>query len=279
MGIKSYNPTTPSRRYMKTVDFGVLTKKNKPEKSLISKSGKKSGRSKSSGRITVRRRGGGSKKKYRMIDFKRNKFDQTAEVASIEYDPNRSAFIALIKYKDGEKSYIIAPNTLKVGDEVLSSDKKIEVKIGNRMPLKHIPSGNFIYNIELTPGRGGQMIRSAGSQAQIMSIEKKYTQLKMPSGEYRNILSKCLATVGQVSNTDHENIEIGKAGRKRWMGIRPSVRGKVMNPVDHPHGGGEARNSIGLIHPKTPWGKPALGFKTRKKGKKSDKLIIKRRKK
>lgn len=277
MAIKTYKPITPSRRYMTTVDFSILTKK-KPEKSLLLPPKRRTGRSKSTGEITVRHRGGGNKRKYRIIDFKRDKYDVKAKVSALEYDPNRSAFIALLQYEDGEKRYIIAPHQIKVGDEVISSKNKLEAKIGNRMPLKYIPLGSFIYDVELLPGKGAQMVRSAGNMAQLMALEGKYAQLRLPSGEIRNILSDCCATIGQVSNPEHENIEIGKAGRKRWKGIKPEVRGKAMNPVDHPHGGGEGRSPIGLIHPKTPWGKPALGVKTRKKGKASDKLIIKRRK-
>jgi large subunit ribosomal protein L2 len=277
MGIKIYKPTTPSRRYITTVDFSVLTKK-KPEKSLLLGARKRNGRCKNTGRITSRHRGGGNKRRYRIIDFKRNRYDAKAEVIALEYDPNRTAFIALIKYEDGEKSYIIAPEKVKVGDQILSSKKKIEANIGNRMPLKDIPTGSYIYEIELYPGKGSQLAKSAGSQVQLMSIEGKYAQVKLPSGEVRNILSSCMASVGQVSNMDYINVQIGKAGRKRWKGIRPHVRGKAMNPVDHPHGGGEGSSPIGMKHPKTAWGKPAFGVKTRKKKKQSSKLIIKRRK-
>lgn len=277
MAIKSYKPTTPSRRYMKTVDFSILTEK-RPEKSLLLPPKKRAGKSISTGRITVRHRGGGSKKKYRLIDFKRDKYNMKAKISALEYDPNRSAFIALLKYEDGEKRYIIAPHQIKVGDEIVSSKEKLEAKPGNRMPLKHMPLGSFVYDVELLPGKGAQMVRSAGNLAQFMALEGKYAQLRLPSGEIRNVLADCFATIGQVSNPDYENIEIGKAGRQRWKGIRPTVRGKAMNPVDHPHGGGEGRSPVGLVYPKTPWGKPALGVKTRKKGKASDKLIIKRRK-
>lgn len=277
MAIKTYKPVTPTRRYLKTVDYSSLTKK-KPEKSLTTEIKKRTGRSRSTGRITVRHRGGGNKRKYRIIDFKRNKYNIEAEIIALEYDPNRTSFIALLKYTDGEKRYVIAPNSLKVGNKVLSSEKKIEAQIGNRMPLKYIPMSTYIHDIEMVPGQGGKIARSAGSQVQLMALEGKYAQLKLSSGEIRNILSECMATVGQVSNIDHENIEIGKAGRKRWLGIRPTVKGKSMNPVDHPHGGGEGHSPIGLIHPKTPWGKPALGVKTRKRKRKSSKLIIKRRK-
>ncbi len=277
MSVKTYKPTTPSRRYMKTVDYSVLTKK-KPEKSLLLKSRKKTGRSKSTGRVTSRHRGGGNSRRYRIVDFKRSRYDEITEVIALEYDPNRTAFIALIKYEDGKKSYIVAPELIKVGDKILSSKKKIDANIGNRMPMKYIPTGTFISEIELYPGRGSQLAKSAGSQVQLMSIENKYAQVKLSSGEVRNILSSCMATVGQVSNVEHINIEIGKAGRKRWKGIRPHVRGKAMNPVDHPHGGGEGSTPIGMKHPKTPWGKPAIGVKTRNKKKRSSKLIIKRRK-
>lgn len=276
MPVKSYKPTTPSRRYMKTADFSVITKK-KPEKSLVLSTRRRTGRSATTGRVTVRHRGGGNKIKYRIIDFKRNKFDIKAEVKSIEYDPNRTAFIALVEYEDGEKRYIISPEGLKVKDEILSSEKKIEAKIGNRMFLKNIPAGTFICEVEMTPGKGSQLARSAGSQVQLMGVEGKYAQLKLSSGEIRNVLANCMATVGQVSNIEHENVVIGKAGRQRWKGIRPQVRGKAMNPVDHPHGGGEGSSPIGMKHPKTPWGKPALGFKTRRKNRKSDRLIIKRK--
>ncbi|NQU99171.1 MAG: 50S ribosomal protein L2 [Parcubacteria group bacterium] len=277
MSIKIYKPTTPSRRYMKTADYSTLTKK-KPEKSLTLKATKTNGRSRASGRITSRHRGGGNSRKYRLVDFKRRKYDMKAEVIALEYDPNRTAFIALIKYEDGEKSYIIAPETIKVGDSVISSEKKIDPNTGNRMPLKHIPTSTYIYEIELNPGRGSQIAKSAGSQVQLMSLEGKYAQVKLASGEVRNILSTCMATVGQVSNAEHSNIQIGKAGRSRWKGIRPHVRGKAMNAVDHPHGGGEGSCPIGMKHPKTPWGKIAIGTRTRKKNKKSNKLIIKRRK-
>ena len=275
MALKTYKPTTPSRRFMRGVDFSILTKK-KPEKSLTLPIKKRSGRSKSTGGITTRHRGGGHKRMYRLVDFKRDKFDIESEVQALEYDPNRTAFIALVKYADGEKRYIIAPHGIKVGDKIISSKNKIEAKIGNRMPLKYIPVGSFVYEVELVPGKGSQMVRSAGSMAQLQALEKGMAQLRLPSKEIRNVSANCLATIGQVSNIDHENIILGKAGRKRWRGIRPATRGKAMNPKDHPHGGGEGRSPIGLIHPKTPWGKPALGYKTRKKGKKSDKMIIKK---
>ncbi len=260
---------------MSIVSTKGLTKK-RPEKSLIRIKKKKSGRS--HGKITVRHQGGGEKRYYRIMDFKRNKFDAKAKVIALEYNPNCSAWIALLEYEDKEKRYIIAPDELKVGDEILSSKSQIEIKNGNCLPLKYIPSGMFVHNIELQPGKGGKIIRSAGTAALIQSTEGKYAQLKMPSKEVRLVLNECLATIGRVSNLDHNNIRIGKAGRKRHMGIRPSVRGKAMNPVDHPHGGGEGQCPIGLKHPKTPWGKPALGVKTRNKKKWSSRLIIKRRK-
>jgi large subunit ribosomal protein L2 len=251
-----------------------LTKKE-PEKALIKILKKKAGRSK--GKITIRHRGGGEKRYYRIIDFKRDKFDVPAKVEALEYDPNRSCRIALVKYEDGEKRYIIAPQKLKVGDEIISSKKRIKIKPGNCLPLEYIPVGMFVHNIEMTPGKGGQIVRSAGAWAQLQAVEDKYAQLKMPSGEIRLILKKCLATIGQVSNPEHRAIRIGKAGRVRHMGRRPRVRGKAMNPKDHPHGGGEGGHPIGMIHPKTKWGKPARGVKTRKKKKWSDKLIIKRK--
>jgi large subunit ribosomal protein L2 len=274
--IKIYRPTTPSRRKTSIVITKELTKK-RPEKSLIKIKKKKSGRS--HGKITIRHRGGEEKRFYRIIDFKRDKFDMEATVIALEYDPNRSAWIALLEYEDKEKRYIIAPNELKVGDKIISSKSQIEIKVGNCLPLKYIPTGIFIYNIELQPKKGGEIVRSAGTTTFIQSIEGKYAQLKMPSKEIRLVLKECLATIGQVSNLDHSNIRIGKAGRKRHMGIRPGVRGKAMNPVDHPHGGGEGNCPIGLKHPKTPWGKPALGVKTRNKKKWNNKLIIQRRKK
>jgi len=274
--IKFYKPTTPSRRKMSIVSTKELTKK-RPERSLIKIKKKRSGRSR--GKITVRHQGGGEKRYYRIMDFKRNKFDIKAKVIALEYNPNCSAWIALLEYEDKEKRYIIAPNELKVGDEVMSSKSQAEIKVGNCLPLKCIPTGIVVHNVELQPGKGGKIIRSAGTAALIQAMEGKYTQLKMPSKEIRIVLSECLATIGRVSNVDHNNIRIGKAGRMRHMGIRPTVRGKAMNPVDHPHGGGEGQCPIGLKHPKTPWGKPALGVKTRKKKKWSNKFIIKRRKK
>ena len=275
MAIKGYKPTTPSRRFMTVTDFSDLSKV-KPERSLLVNLKKTAGRN-SYGRITVRHRGGGNKVKYRIIDFKRNKIDMNATVLTLEYDPNRSAFIALIQYEDGEKSYIIAPNGLKVGDVVVSSESA-DIKPGNTLPIKNIPVGTIIHNIELAPGKGAQLVRSAGNSAQLMAKEGKYAQVRLPSGEVRMILTVCKATIGQVSNIDHENVTVGKAGRKRHMGIRPTVRGVVMNPCDHPHGGGEGKSPIGRPAPVTPWGKPALGLKTRKKKKQSNKFIVKSRK-
>lgn len=257
--------------------ISIITK-NKPEKRLTKKLKKRAGRN-SGGSITVRHRGGGAKRLYRIIDFKRNTYDSEAEVLAIEYDPNRSAYIALIQYKknNNEKRYILAPQKLKVGDKVINSQKKIRANIGSRMPLEHIPLGTMVHDVELIFGRGGQIVRSAGTYAILLSRDAGFTHLKMPSGEIRMFKDECRATVGQLSNISHNREVIGKAGRKRHMGIRPTVRGKAMNPVDHPHGGGEGRQPIGLKHPKTPWGAPALGYKTRKR-KASDKLIIKRRK-
>lgn len=273
MPIKVYKPRTPSRRYITTVDFSALAKKP-PHKPLTRIKKEHSGRGMGA-KITVRHQGGGHRQRYRLVDFRRDKFDIPAKVETVEYDPNRSAFIALIIYRDGERRYMIAPNELKAGMEVVSSRSKIEPKIGNRLSLQHLPDGVFVYDIELQPGRGGQIVRSAGTMAQVMSHEGNYAQLKLPSGEVRNFLGSCLATVGQVSNEDHENITIGKAGRQRWLGIRPTVVGTAMNPVDHPHGGGEGHTSIGLKKgPRTPWGKPALGVKTRAKKKRSNKFII-----
>jgi large subunit ribosomal protein L2 len=264
MAIKKYKPTSPARRHMSVSAFEEITKKA-PEKSLVVALKGKAGRN------------GGAKRKYRIIDFKRNKDDIPAKVAAIEYDPNRSANIALLHYADGEKRYIICPNGLKVGDTVVSGPNS-DIKVGNALPLKNIPMGTVIHNIELQPGKGGQLVRSAGNSAQLMAKEGKYAQVRLPSGEVRQVRAECRATIGQVGNVDHENITIGKAGRKRHMGIRPTVRGSVMNPVDHPHGGGEGRAPIGRPSPVTPWGKPTLGYKTRKKNKESDKYIIKRRK-
>lgn len=274
MGIKTYNPYTPSRRNMTGSDFSEITAKT-PEKSLVVSLKKNAGRN-NQGKITVRHHGGGSRRKYRLVDFKRRKDGVPAKVLSIEYDPNRTANIALICYADGEKSYILAPNELKVGQTVMNGEKA-EVAVGNCLPLQNIPIGASIHNIELYPGKGGQMVRSAGNSAQLMAKEGKYATLRLPSGEMRMVPIICRATIGQVGNTDHELINVGKAGRKRNMGIRPTVRGSVMNPNDHPHGGGEGRTGIGRPGPSTPWGKPALGLKTRKKIKQSNKMIIRRR--
>ena len=274
MGIKSYNPYTPSRRHMTTSDFAEITT-NKPEKSLVTSLKKNAGRN-NQGKITVRHHGGGSRRKYRLVDFKRKKDGIPAVVKTIEYDPNRTANIALICYADGEKAYILAPNGLKVGQTVMNGSTA-EINVGNCLPLTDIPVGTEIHNIELYPGRGGQLVRSAGNSAQLMAKEGKYATLRLPSGEMRMVPIICRATIGQVGNVDHGLINIGKAGRKRHMGIRPTVRGSVMNPNDHPHGGGEGKTSIGRPGPVTPWGKPALGLKTRKKNKKSNKLIVRRR--
>jgi len=275
MPIKIYKPTSAGRRNSSTITFDDITKWE-PEKSLIIMK-KSSGGRNAQGKITVRHRGGGVKKYYRLVDFRQDKFDLPAKVIAIEYDPNRTARIALVQYADNDKRYILAPIGLKVGDEVLSSQGKAEVRIGNRMPLEFIPVGITVYNIELIPGKGGELVRSAGTGAQLIAIEGDYAALKLPSGEVRRILKKCIASIGQTSNPDNMHIRWGKAGRLRHKGWRPAVRGKAMNPVDHPHGGGEGNQPIGLKHPKTPWGKPALGVKTRK-NKSSDILIIKRRK-
>jgi large subunit ribosomal protein L2 len=274
MGIKTYNPYTPSRRHMTGSDFAEITT-TKPEKSLVVSLKKKAGRN-NQGKITVRHQGGGSRRKYRIIDFKRRKDGISATVVSIEYDPNRTANIALINYADGEKAYILAPNGLTVGDKVMNGDSA-EVRVGNCLPLQNIPVGTQIHNIELYPGKGAQLVRAAGNAAQLMAKEGKYATLRLPSGEMRLVPIICRATVGQVGNIDHELVNIGKAGRKRNMGIRPTVRGSVMNPNDHPHGGGEGKTGIGRPGPVTPWGKPALGLKTRKHNKKSNKLIVRRR--
>ena len=274
MGIKKYNPTTPGLRGMTVSTFEEITCST-PEKSLTVTLKKHSGRN-NRGKITVRHRGGGYRPKYRIIDFKRNKDGIPGTVATIEYDPNRSANIALINYADGEKRYIIAPNKLKVGD-VIVSGPDADIKIGNALPLANIPVGTIIHNIEMKPGKGGQMVRSAGNGAQLMAKEGNEAQVRLPSGEVRKVTLNCRATIGEVGNGDHANIQIGKAGRKRRMGIRPTVRGSVMNPNDHPHGGGEGKAGIGRVSPVTPWGKPALGYKTRKKTKASDKYIVKRR--
>ncbi|MDD6798102.1 MAG: 50S ribosomal protein L2 [Clostridia bacterium] len=274
MGIKTYNPYTPSRRNMTGSDFSEITKST-PEKSLLVSLSKNSGRN-NQGKITVRHRGGGNRKKYRLVDFKRNKEGVPAKVIGIEYDPNRTANIALICYADGEKSYILAPEGLTDGMTVMNGPKA-EVRVGNCLPLSEIPVGTQIHNIELYPGKGGQLVRSAGNAAQLMAKEGKYATLRLPSGEMRMVPIICRATIGVVGNGDHSLINLGKAGRKRHMGIRPTVRGSVMNPNDHPHGGGEGRAPVGRPGPMTPWGKPALGLKTRKKNKQSNKLIIRRR--
>ena len=274
MPIMKYKPTSPGRRNMSVLTFEEITKKT-PEKSLTAVLKKKSGRN-NNGRITVRHQGGGNKRKYRIIDFKRNKVDAPATVLAIEYDPNRSANIALIQYEDGEKAYIIAPVDLKVG-MVVESSSSADIKPGNCLPIANIPVGTLIHNIELYPGKGAQLVRSAGGTAQLMAKENGMAQVRMPSGEVRLIRLDCKATIGQIGNLDHENVIIGKAGRKRHMGIRPTVRGSVMNPNDHPHGGGEGRAPIGRPTPVTPWGKPTLGYKTRSKKAKSNKFIVKRR--
>ncbi len=273
MGLKIYRPTSPGRRGMSGATFEEITK-GKPEKSLLLPLKKRAGRN-SQGRITVRHRGGGAKRMLRIIDFKRDKVGIPGRVAAIEYDPNRSAHIALIYYVDGEKRYILAPSELNVGD-VVKSGSDAEVRPGNTLPLRSIPSGTLIHNIELESGRGGQLVRSAGTVARLMAKEGEYTLVRLPSGEMRRIRGDCLATIGQVGNVDHRGINLGKAGRKRWLGWRPTVRGSAMNPRDHPHGGGEGRSPIGMPGPKTPWGKPALGYRTRRP-KASDKMIVKRR--
>ena len=275
MGIKHYRPTTPSLRNMTVSTFEEITKKT-PEKSLLQKKKKNAGRN-SYGRITVRHQGGGNRQKYRIIDFKRKKDNMKATVIGIEYDPNRSANIALIKYDDGELAYILAPAGLKDGSKV-ESGLNADIKPGNCLPIENIPVGTVIHNIELNPGQGGKMVRSAGQSAQLMAKEGAYAHVRLPSGEMRLVLVRCRATIGMVGNSDHENVKIGKAGRTRHMGTRPTVRGSVMNPVDHPHGGGEGKAPIGHAGPLTPWGKPALGYKTRKKNKQSNKFIVKRRK-
>lgn len=274
MAIKKYKPTSPARRFMSVSAFEEITAKS-PERSLLGKVKKNGGRN-NAGRMTVRHQGGGNTRKYRIIDFKRTKDGIPARVASIEYDPNRSANIALLVYKDGEKRYILAPYGLNVND-TLFSGADTDIKVGNALPISAIPVGTLIHNIELTPGKGGQLVRSAGNAAQLMAKEGAYAQVRLPSGEVRMISMNCRATIGQVGNLDYENISIGKAGRKRHMGIRPTVRGVVMNPCDHPHGGGEGKSPIGRPGPVTPWGKPTLGYKTRAKKNKTDKYIIKRR--
>ncbi len=276
MGLKKFKPTSPGRRQMTVSTFEEITT-DKPEKSLLAPLTKKAGRN-NQGRLTVRHQGGGHKRKYRIIDFKRNKDGIPGTVATIEYDPNRSANIALIHYADGEKRYILAPKGLKVGDQIMSGPDA-DIKVGNALPLVNIPVGTVIHNIEMKPGKGGQLVRAAGAEAQLLGKEGEYAIIRLTSGEVRMIRKECRATIGQVGNLDHELINIGKAGRSRWLGKRPTVRGSVMNPVDHPHGGGEGRAPIGRKSPVTPWGKPTLGYKTRKKNKDSDKYIIRRRKK
>jgi large subunit ribosomal protein L2 len=273
MPIKKYKPTTPSRRNMSVPTFEELSKV-KPEKSLLVSLSKNSGRN-SYGRITVRHRGGGNRTKYRIVDFRRDKRDMPATVLSLEYDPNRTAYIALVQYEDGEKRYILAPLGLTEGEKIVAG-ASVDIKPGNALPLENIPVGTFVHNIEMSPGRGGQMARAAGDMAQLMAKENGYALLRLPSGELRNVPQACMATIGQVSNIDHENVKLGKAGRKRHMGWRPSVRGSVMNPNDHPHGGGEGKAPVGRPGPVTPWGKPTLGYKTRKKSLASDKFIVKR---
>ena len=274
MAIKSYKPTTAARRQMTVTDYSQLSKVA-PEKSLVESLKTNSGRN-SYGRITVRHRGGGNRRKYRVIDFKREKAGVPAQVLTLEYDPNRSAHIALVQYEDGEKRYIIAHNGLKVGDTVVSGPAA-DIIAGNALPLANIPVGTFIHNVELYPGKGAQLARAAGIQAQLMAKEGAYALIRLPSGELRNVPANCMATIGQVGNIDHENVSYGKAGRKRHMGWRPTVRGSVMNPNDHPHGGGEGKSPVGRPGPVTPWGKPALGYKTRKHHNRSDKFIVKRR--
>ena len=274
MAIKVYKPTINSRRNMSVTDYSGLSKVE-PEKSLLAPLNKKAGRN-SYGRITVRHRGGGNRKKYRIIDFKRQKFDVEGTVKTLEYDPNRSAFIALVEYTDGEKAYIIAPEGLKVGDKV-TAGANADIKPGNALPLTAIPVGTFIHNVELYPGRGAQLARSAGNMAQLMAKENGMALIRLPSGELRNVAVNCMASIGTVSNLDHENVNLGKAGRTRHLGVRPTVRGSVMNPNDHPHGGGEGKSPVGRPGPVTPWGKPALGYKTRSTKKSSNKFIVKRR--
>ena len=273
MAIRVYKPTSPARRFMSVLTYEELTKKE-PERSLVEYLKKNAGRNKQ-GKITVRHQGGGNKVKYRIVDFKRNKDGIPAKVAAIEYDPNRTAFIALLNYADGEKRYILAPVGLKAGDTVMSGESA-DIKPGNALPIKNIPVGTLIHNIEIKPGKGGQLVRSAGNAAQLMAKEGAYAQVRLPSGEVRMISMEAKATIGTVGNTDHSNVRIGKAGKSRHMGIRPSVRGVVMNPNDHPHGGGEGKSPVGMPAPVTPWGKPALGLKTRKHKKYSDQFIVKR---
>ena len=275
MSIKTYKPTTPARRNMTVSGFDGVDKHAKPQKELVEVLKKHAGRN-SYGKITVRHQGGGNRKKYRVIDFKRNKLDMNASVLRLEYDPNRSAFIALVEYEDGERRYILAPVGLNNGDVIVSS-AAADIKPGNALPLANIPVGTVIHNIELYPGKGAQLVRSAGVAAQLMAKENGMATVRLPSGEFRKVRLNCFATIGQVGNIDHANISIGKAGRKRHMGIRPTVRGSVMNPNDHPHGGGEGKSPVGRPGPVTPWGKPAMGYKTRKKKNASDKYIVKRR--
>ena len=275
MSVKFFKPTTPSRRHMSVSGFDGVDKKAKPEKSLVEVLKKHAGRN-SYGRITVRHQGGGNRRKYRIIDFKRDRFDEEAKVLRLEYDPNRSAYIALCEYADGERRYILAPVGLAAGDVVVSGPNA-DIKPGNALPLGNIPVGTIIHNIELSPGRGAQLVRSAGVAAQLMGKENGLAQVRLPSGEYRYVRLNCMASIGQVGNIDHANIDIGKAGRTRHMGIRPTVRGSVMNPVDHPHGGGEGKSPVGRPGPVTPWGKPALGYKTRKTKNRTNKFIVKRR--
>jgi len=274
MAVKKFSPTSPARRFMTVSAFDEITKVE-PEKSLLEPLNRNGGRN-SYGRITVRHQGGGAKRKYRVVDFKRDKDGIKAKVVSVEYDPNRTANIALLQYADGEKKYILAPELLKVGD-LVESGENADIKPGNSLPLLNIPIGTMIHNIELKPGKGGQLVRAAGNSAQLMAKEGDYVQIRLPSGEVRMIRINCKASIGQIGNHEHENISIGKAGRKRWMGVRPTVRGVVMNPVDHPHGGGEGKSPIGRPSPVTPWGKPTLGYKTRAKKKSSDKYIVKKR--
>ena len=275
MGIKTFRPYTPSRRNMTTLTNDEITKTT-PEKSLLAKKKKNAGRN-SYGRITVRHQGGGNRQKYRIIDFKRKKDNMEATVIGIEYDPNRTSNIALIQYEDGEKAYILAPIGLKDGDKVVSGEN-VDIKPGNCLPIENIPVGTLIHNIELNPGQGGKMVKAAGGEAQLMAKEGEYAHVRLPSGEMRLVRAKCRATIGTIGNTDHGNVKLGKAGRTRHMGVRPTVRGSVMNPVDHPHGGGEGKAPVGHSGPLTPWGKPALGYKTRKKNNRTDKYIVKRRK-
>ena len=275
MGIKTFRQYTPSRRNMTTLTNDEITKTT-PEKSLLAKKKKNAGRN-SYGRITVRHQGGGNRQKYRIIDFKRKKDNMEATVIGIEYDPNRTSNIALIQYEDGEKAYILAPVGLKDGDKVVSGEN-VDIKPGNCLPIENIPVGTLIHNIELNPGQGGKMVKAAGGEAQLMAKEGEYAHVRLPSGEMRLVRAKCRATIGTIGNTDHGNVKLGKAGRTRHMGVRPTVRGSVMNPVDHPHGGGEGKAPVGHSGPLTPWGKPALGYKTRKKNNRTDKYIVKRRK-